>query len=136
MVSKSRSACLLRAARDIKDTHNVHTNDLSTGLFDLLELPGKPELTSHPMKRGIIPQKIPETGLGDNLIRGKDTHAVDFGRRFRFSGKVAADDLVFLDSHSKECVNIHHPTRVLCIHLSKLVVPRRNMDKWIQIHFL
>jgi len=39
IISKSRSACLLRAARDIKNTHNVHTNDFSTGLLNLLELP-------------------------------------------------------------------------------------------------
>lgn len=39
IVSKSRSACLLRAARDIKNTHNVHTDNLATGLLDLFELP-------------------------------------------------------------------------------------------------
>lgn len=39
LVSKPHSACLLRAARDIKSTHNVHTDNLSTGLLDLAELP-------------------------------------------------------------------------------------------------
>lgn len=36
---QSHSACLLRAARVIKDTYNVHTDNLAVGLLDLFELP-------------------------------------------------------------------------------------------------
>jgi len=72
----------LRAARDIRNTHDVHTDDFSTGLFDLLELPKGGFSTSAGYRKTLNkPEEIPETGLCDYLVGGKDAHAVDFGGR-------------------------------------------------------
>jgi len=100
IVSKSCSACLLRAARDIKNTHNVYTDDFSTGLLDLLELP-MGRSTAGPGYRKTMnkPQEIPETGFCDYLIGCKDAHTVDFRGRLRFRREMAADNLVLLDRH-------------------------------------
>lgn len=58
----------------------VHGDDLTIGLLDLLEL--------H--------QEVPETGLGNDLIGGKDAHAVELGGGVALGGQMAANDLVLL----------------------------------------
>lgn len=58
----------------------VHGDDLAVGLLDLLEL--------H--------QEVPETGLGNDLIGGKNAHAVELGGGVALGGQMAANDLVLL----------------------------------------
>ena len=61
-------------------TYRVDGDNLTRGLLDLLQ-------TS---------QEVPVSRLGDNLVRGKDTHAVQSRRRVRLGRQMPADDLVFL----------------------------------------
>jgi hypothetical protein len=56
----------------------VQRDDLAVGLLDFLEL--------H--------QEVPETRLGDDLIGGKNAHAVKLGGGVGLAGEVAPDDLV------------------------------------------
>ena len=46
-----------------------------------------------------IPQEVPETRLGDDLVGRKDAHAVDLGGGLMLRGQVTADDLVFVERH-------------------------------------
>lgn len=62
---------------------SVDADDLTGGLLDLLELP----------------QEVPVTRLGHDLIRSEDAHPVDFWVGVIFGGQVTADDLVFLKTH-------------------------------------
>ena len=73
---------LLIRLRSSPCTHLVQADDLTVGLLDLAEL-GK---------------EIPETGLGDDLVWRKDTHAVELWRWVGIAGEMAANDLVFLQA--------------------------------------
>ena len=46
-----------------------------------------------------VPEKIPEPRLGDDFIRRKDAHAVDFRCGVGFGGEMAPNDLEFLKAH-------------------------------------
>ena len=103
---QSRSACLLRAARDEqlgkKNTHDVDADDLAIRLLNLLEFPagGSSARCTKDIAEGRdAPEEVPETRLGDDLVRSNDAHAVDFGSRLGLSGQVAPDDLVFGERH-------------------------------------
>ena len=61
-------------------TNLVEGNDLSSALLDL------PELL----------QKVPESGLGHNLVHRKQTHAVELWCRLGLRREAAADNLVFM----------------------------------------
>jgi len=61
---------------------DVQGDDLAGGFLQLAELG----------------QEVPEAGLGDHGIGGKDTHAVQFWGRVVVGGEAAADDLVFLEA--------------------------------------
>jgi hypothetical protein len=58
----------------------VEGNDLAVGLLDLLEL--------H--------QEVPEARLGNDLVGGKDSHAVELGGGVGLAREVAPNDLVLL----------------------------------------
>ena len=58
----------------------VQADDLTVGLLDLLQL--------H--------QEVPEAGLGDDIIRGKDAHPVQLRSGIGVGWQVTANDLVFL----------------------------------------
>jgi hypothetical protein len=60
-------------------TYHIDADNLAVGLLDLAEL--------H--------QKVPESGLGNDLVRGEDPHAVQLRGRVGLGGQVAPDDLVF-----------------------------------------
>jgi len=60
----------------------VQAHDLTVGLLDLAELG----------------QEVPETGLGNNIVRCEDAHAVELRARVRIGRQVASDDLVFLQA--------------------------------------
>lgn len=61
-------------------TYLVQANNLTVCLLDLPQL--------H--------QEVPEAGLGDNLIRSEDAHAVELRGGVSLGGQVAPDDLVLL----------------------------------------
>ena len=61
-------------------TYRVQADDLTVGLLDLPQL--------H--------QEVPEAGLGDDLIGGKNPHAVQLGGRVGLGRQMAPNDLVFL----------------------------------------
>lgn len=61
-------------------TYHVDADDLTGGLLDL----------------GKATQEVPETGLGDNLVRGEDAHAVERRSRVGLRGQMAPDNLVLL----------------------------------------
>lgn len=63
-------------------THLVQADDLTVGLLDLAQL-GK---------------EVPETGLGDNIVRRKDTHAVELWGRVGIRGQMAPNDLVLCET--------------------------------------
>lgn len=58
----------------------VQRDDLTVGLLDLLEL-------GH---------EVPETGLGNDIVRGEDAHAVELGSGVSLVGEEAPNDLVLL----------------------------------------
>ena len=60
--------------------YHVEADDLTVGLLDLLQL--------H--------EEVPEAGLGDDIVGGKDAHAVQLGGGVGLGGQVAANDLVLL----------------------------------------
>lgn len=47
------------------------------------------------------PQEVPEAGLGDDLVGREDAHTVNLGGRIMLGGEMAADDLEFLETHSR-----------------------------------
>ena len=51
------------------------------------------------MKKTDVPQEVPESRLGDDLVRRKDAHAVDLGGGLMLRGQVTANDLVFVERH-------------------------------------
>lgn len=55
-------------------------DDLTSGLLDLLE----------------AAQEVPESGLGNRSVGGKDGHAVKGGGRVGLGGQVTADDRILL----------------------------------------
>lgn len=63
-------------------THLVQADDLTVGLLDLAELG----------------EEVPETGLGDNIVRRKDTHAVELWGRVGIRGQMAPNDLVLCET--------------------------------------
>lgn len=72
----------------------VDRNDLTVGLFDTTELG----------------QKVPETGLGDNLVRSKNAHAIQLGLGGSLRREVAADNLILVDA--THLVGVGDSTRV------------------------
>jgi hypothetical protein len=60
----------------------VERDNLAVGLLDLTEL--------H--------EEVPEARLGNDIVGGKDAHAVQFGRRVGLGGQMAPDDLVLLET--------------------------------------
>ena len=83
----SHSACHLNGCKGPHrdNTYNIDTNDFTIGLFDLFKLA----------------EEVPEAGLGNNFVGCEDAHAVELGGGLSIGGQVPADDLIFLDSHSK-----------------------------------
>ena len=60
----------------------IESDDLAVGLLDLLQLG----------------DEVPETRLGDDIVRRKDAHAVELGGRVALRGQVTPDDLVFVQT--------------------------------------
>lgn len=71
----------------IVGTYVLDTDDLTSGLLDLLE----------------TAQEVPVSGLGDRLVGSEDGHAVEGGGRVSLGGQVAPDDLVFLKTAWRHC---------------------------------
>ena len=46
-----------------------------------------------------VPQEVPETRLGDDLIGRKNAHAVDLGGGLMLRWQVTADDLILVERH-------------------------------------
>lgn len=87
------------------DTNDVHSNYLSVSLLDLLQLSVtsvSTAATNDSARGSIAPQEIPEPRFGDDLIRRKDTHAVNLRIRLMLRGVVAADDLILSEAHLTE----------------------------------
>lgn len=63
-------------------THLVQRNDLTVGLLDLSELG----------------EEVPETALGDDIVRGEDAHAVELWGWVGVGGQMTPNDLVFLQA--------------------------------------
>jgi hypothetical protein len=63
--------------------NDIDTNDFTGSLLDLLQLP----------------QEVPVPRLGDDLVRSKNSHPINFGVWVILGGKMATDDLVFLETH-------------------------------------
>lgn len=61
-------------------TYDIERADLAVGLLNLAQLG----------------EEVPETGLCDNVVGSKDTHAVELGGWVDVSGQMAPNDLVFL----------------------------------------
>lgn len=59
---------------------SLDADNLASGLLDLSE----------------SAQEVPESGLGDRLVRSEDGHAVHVRRRVGLSGQMAPNDIVFL----------------------------------------
>lgn len=60
--------------------HLFDGDDFTGGLLEFLQLT----------------QEIPETGFGNNVVGGKDSHLVERSLRFLLGGHFTADNLVFL----------------------------------------
>jgi len=60
----------------------IDADDLASGLLDLTQ----------------AAKEVPEAGLGDNLVRRKDAHAVEAGSRVGLRGQMAPNDLVLLEA--------------------------------------
>lgn len=71
-------------------TYDVDADNLASGLLHLAE----------------TAEEVPETGLGNDLIRRKDAHAVEAGSRVGLRGQMAPDDLVFLET-SYNALSVH-----------------------------
>ena len=92
-----------------KDTYDVDTDDLTASLLDLVQLPKKnPQVKisislrcQNAVKMSCLPQEISEMRLYNDSVISEDTHTVQFGDRFMFSGKVTAHELVSLERHLK-----------------------------------
>lgn len=82
----SRGSTLLisNGLQDAKiiDTYHIQANNLTIGLLYLLQLR----------------EEVPETRLGYDIVGSKDAHAVEFRGRVRICRKMAANDLVFLET--------------------------------------
>jgi hypothetical protein len=81
-------------------TNNVHPDNLSISLLDLLQL----TITSHQYtvlgnNISCAPQEIPESRLGNDLIGREDAHAVYLRIGLILRGEVATDDLIFGEAH-------------------------------------
>lgn len=63
-----------------KATYLVKANNLAVNLLDLLQL-------AH---------KVPEAGLGNDLVGGKEAHAEKLGGGILLGGEVATDQLVLV----------------------------------------
>ena len=72
----------LRPRRGRDETYDVDGDDLTGRLLDLAELA----------------EEVPEAGLGDDLVRGKDAHPVELGLGLLLRRQLAADDLVLLEA--------------------------------------
>lgn len=66
----------------LDSTYHIDADDLTGSLLDLLE-------TTH---------EVPVTGLGDNSVGRKDTHAVQSRGGVCLGGQMPADDLVLLET--------------------------------------
>lgn len=66
----------------LNGTYHVDADDLTSGLLDLLQ-------TAH---------EVPVTGLGDNIVGGKDAHAVQSRGGVGLCRQVPADDLILLET--------------------------------------
>lgn len=62
--------------------YQVQADNLAVGLLDLLQLG----------------EEVPEAGLGDDIVRGEDAHAVQLRGRVAVRRQMTADDLVFLQA--------------------------------------
>ena len=82
-----------------KNTDNIDANDLAIGLLDLLQLPNVLSVVEDTDNGDNAPEEIPEPRLGNDLVRGKNAHAVDFGGRVVLRWEVAADNLIFGEAH-------------------------------------
>ena len=54
-----------------------------------------------------VPQEVPETRLGNDLVGRKYTHTVDFGGGLMLAGQVAAEDLVLRERHLQTRASTH-----------------------------
>lgn len=71
-----------------KCTYGVDGDNLTGGLLHLTELTNE----------------VPEAGLGDRLVDGKDPHAVELGRGLLLGRKVASNHHVLSEaSHLEDC---------------------------------
>jgi hypothetical protein len=81
-------------------TNNVHPDNLSISLLDLLQLTIRSH--QHTILGNDIscaPQEIPESRLGNDLIGCEDAHAVYLRIGFILRGEMATDDLIFNEAH-------------------------------------
>lgn len=63
-------------------TYLVQAHDLPVRLLDLLQLG----------------EEVPETGLGNDIVRGEDAHAVELRGGLAVGGQMAPNDLVLLQA--------------------------------------
>jgi hypothetical protein len=81
-------------------THNVDTNNLAIGFLDLFQLSVTwSVIQTQSSVLEDTPKEVPEPRLGDDLIRRKDAHAVNFGCRIGLSGQMTPNNLIFLEAH-------------------------------------
>lgn len=83
-------------------TNNVHPDDLSIGLLDLLQLSIRSVSNGDPCLDSMLfgaPQEIPESRLGNDLIGREDAHAVYLGIGLTLRGEMTTDDLIFDEAH-------------------------------------
>jgi len=64
----------------------------------LKDLVKRHNLTSTLLHLPQLFQKVPETGLSDNFVGSKETHAVQFWGWFRIGWEAAANNLVFMEA--------------------------------------
>ena len=63
-------------------THDVEGNNLSVGLLDLLQLS----------------EVVPESGLGDNIVRSEDSHSVELWGLLLLRREFSSNDRVLGES--------------------------------------
>lgn len=68
--------------------------DLGRSLF--MNLANRNDFTSSLLNSSELGQKVPESRLGNNSVRSKDSHSVELGLRIDLARELSSDDLIFL----------------------------------------
>lgn len=72
------------------------TEVLNLGRSLFVDLANGNNLTSSLLNSSELGQKVPESRLGNNSVRGKDSHSVELGLRIDLARELSSDDLIFL----------------------------------------